>query len=66
MASMSAMVNLRRINRGRALSRLCSIDPRGGAARVPLRFLASYPWFTHTPLERNHMPVILLYPGRDT
>jgi len=65
MVSMSAVANLRRMSRDRALSRLCSIDPRGGAARVPLGFLASYLRFTHTPPERNRTPVTLLHPGRD-
>jgi len=65
MVSMSVVANLRRMSRDRALSRLCSIDPRGGAARVPLGFLASYLRFTHTPPERNRTPVTLLHPGRD-
>lgn len=65
MVPMSAVANLRRMSRNRALSRLCAVDPRGGAAKVPLGFLASYLRFTHTPPERNRTPVTLLHPGRD-
>ena len=65
MVPMSAVANLRRMSRDRALSRLCAVDPRGGAARVPLGFLASYLRFAHTPPERNRTPVTLLHPGRD-
>ena len=65
MVPMNAVANLRRMSRDRALSRLCAIDPRGGAARVPLGFLASYLRFAHTPPERNRTPVTLLHPGRD-
>ena len=66
MVPMSAVANLRRMSRNRALSRLCAVDPRGGAAKVPLGFLASYLRFTHTPPERNRTPVTLLHPGRDS
>lgn len=65
MVPMSAVANLRRMSRDRALSRLCAVDPRGGAARVPLGFLASYLRFAHTPPERNRTPVTLLHPARD-
>ena len=65
MVPMNAVANLRRMSHDRALSRLCAIDPRGGAARVPLGFLASYLRFAHTPPERNRTPVTLLHPGRD-
>ena len=65
MVPMSAVANLRRMSRNRALSHLCAVDPHGGAARVPLGFLASYLRFAHTPPERNRTPVTLLHPGRD-
>ncbi|MGK2348601.1 alpha/beta hydrolase [Actinomyces sp. W5033] len=65
MVPMSAVADLGRMSRDPALSRLCAIDPRGGGARVPLGFLASYLRFAHTPPEHNRTPVTLVHPARD-
>ena len=49
-----------------ALSRLCAADPRGGGARVPIGFLASWMNFRHTPPERYEAaPVTLVAPAAD-
>lgn len=49
-----------------ALSRLCASDPRGGGARVPLGFLASWMTFRHTPPETfDAAPVTLVAPAAD-
>lgn len=49
-----------------ALSRLCSADPRGGGARVPLGFVASWLNYRHTPGPRYAgPPVTLLAPAAD-
>lgn len=47
------------------MSTLCARDPRGGAARVPLGFLASYLSYSHTPPETITTPVLLVHPSRD-
>jgi alpha-beta hydrolase superfamily lysophospholipase len=50
-----------------ALSALCASDPRGGGARVPLGFLASWMNFSHTLPERyDGAPVTLAAPAADT
>ncbi|MDO5502135.1 MAG: alpha/beta hydrolase, partial [Actinomycetia bacterium] len=65
MIPMSAVANLARMSRDRRLSRLCATDPRGGGARVPLGFLASYLLYQHTAPEQNTTPITLLHPSRD-
>ncbi len=65
MVPMSAVANLAKMSRNPQLSRLCAKDPRGGAARVPLGFLASYMRFKHSPPEQNDTPVTLLHPSAD-
>src|SRR5690625_1597787 len=62
---MAWVAALGRMSRNPALSRLCARDPRGGGARVPLGFLASYLTFRHTPPERMRAPVTLAHPARD-
>lgn len=56
---------LSRMSRDPALSRLCAADPRGGGARLPLGFLASYLTYRHTPPERMRTPVTLAHPAKD-
>lgn len=65
MIPMSAMANLAKMSRNRDLSRLCATDPRGGAAKVSLGFLASYMRYPHTPPEKTRTPITLLHPSRD-
>ena len=65
MIPMSAVANLTKMSRNRGLSRLCATDPRGGAAKVSLGFLASYLRYPHPPPEQNTMPVTLLHPSQD-
>jgi alpha-beta hydrolase superfamily lysophospholipase len=49
-----------------ALSRLCASDARGGGARVPLGFLASFMNFAHTaPEDFTAAPVTLVQPAAD-
>ncbi len=65
MIPMSAVADLAKMSRNRGLSRLCATDPRGGAAKVSLGFLASYMRYEHTPPERNTTPITLLHPSHD-
>lgn len=65
MIPMSAVANLAKMSHNRGLSRLCATDPRGGAAKVSLGFLASYMRYQHTPPENNTTPITLLHPSRD-
>lgn len=65
MIPMSAVADLSKMSRDRGLSRLCATDPRGGAAKVSLGFLASYLRYPHTPPERNATPITLNHPSRD-
>ncbi len=62
---MSWVADLGRMSRDPGLTRLCTVDPRGGGARVPLGFLASYLRYRHVGPERVDVPVVLLHPGRD-
>ena len=60
MADMAAM------SANPALSRLCATDPRGGGARVPLGFFASFMNYAHTPPETfDAAPVTLVQPAAD-
>lgn len=59
------VANLGRMSRDPGLTRLCAIDPRGGGARVPLGFLASWLRFRHTAPERITTQVTLLHPAED-
>ncbi|MBP8918799.1 MAG: alpha/beta hydrolase [Micropruina sp.] len=60
------VADLARMSLDPALSRLCAQDPRGGGARIPLGFLASYLRFEHAAPEGMRTPVTLLHPGSDT
>lgn len=62
---MSWVTALSRMSRDPGLSRLCTTDPRGGGAEVPLGFLASYLTYRHTPPERMTAPVTLAHPAKD-
>lgn len=62
---MAWVANLDRMSRDPGLSRLCATDPRGGGARVPLGFLASYMRYRHAPPQTIRTPVHLLHPDRD-
>ncbi|MFP3713180.1 alpha/beta fold hydrolase [Puerhibacterium sp. TATVAM-FAB25] len=63
--AVSWVAALSRMSRDPRLSRLCATDPRGGGARVPLGFLASYLTYPHTPPERMRTPVVLAHPAQD-
>jgi alpha-beta hydrolase superfamily lysophospholipase len=63
---MSAVADLRRMSRSAALSRQCAADPRGGGARVPLGFLASYLAYRHTGPRAATAPVTLVHPDHDS
>lgn len=65
MIPISAVANLAKMSRDRGLSRLCATDPRGGAAKVSLDFLASYLRYRHTPPEKITTPITLLHPSQD-
>ena len=62
---MSWIAALSKMSRSPDLSRLCTSDPRGGAAEVPLGFLTSYLTYRHTPPERMTTPVTLAHPAKD-
>ncbi len=60
------LANMADMSSDPALSRLCSTDPRGGGARVPLGFVASWLTYRHTPAPRYAgPPVTLLAPAAD-
>lgn len=59
------VANLDRMSRNPGLSRLCATDPKGGGARVPLGFLASFLTYRHRPPEAMRTPVTLTHPSRD-
>lgn len=61
----SWVADLGAMSRNPGLSRLCAADPRGGGARVPAGFLASYLRHPHTSPEQVQTPVLLTYPARD-
>lgn len=65
MIPMRWVANLKRMSRDRRLSRLCALDSRGGGARVPLGFLASYLRHRHLPPQRMRVPLTLVHPSRD-
>ncbi|MDJ0314287.1 alpha/beta hydrolase [Arthrobacter sp. H35-D1] len=65
MIPMAWVANLRKMSRDRELSRLCAADPRGGGARVPLGFLASYMRYRHMSPEMMTTPVALVHPSHD-
>ena len=62
---MSWIAALSKMSRESALSQMCAMDPRGGGARVPLGFLASYMRFRHTAPEQMRTPVVLSHPAED-
>jgi alpha-beta hydrolase superfamily lysophospholipase len=63
--TVSRVAALSRMSRDPGLSRLCADDRRGGGARVPLGFLASYLTYRHTSPERMRTPVTLAHPAQD-
>lgn len=49
-----------------ALTRMCATDPRGGGAKVPIGFLASWMNYHHAPPGAYHAaPVTLVAPAAD-
>lgn len=62
---MSWAAALSKMSRDPGLSRLCAADPRGGGAKVPLGFLASFLTYRHTPPEKMRIPVTLAHPAQD-
>lgn len=65
MIPMNWVANLSKMSRDPELSRLCANDPRGGGAKVPVGFLASYLRYRHTPPESMTTPVTLVHPSLD-
>lgn len=65
MIPMNWVANLAKMSRNPELSRLCATDPRGGGAKVPVGFLASYMRYRHIPPESMATPVVLVHPSRD-
>lgn len=61
----SWVARLSRMSRNPRLSRICTMDPRGGGVRVPLGFLTSYLAYRHTPPEQMLTPVTLAHPAKD-
>ena len=59
------VANLNRMSRDPRLSQLCARDMRGGGARVPLGFFASYLRYQHTPPEHMRTALTLVHPSRD-
>lgn len=62
---MSWVAALSKMSRDPGLSRLCTADPRGGGARVPLGLLTSFMTYRHVPPERMTTPVTLTHPAKD-
>lgn len=62
---MSWVAALSKMSRDPRLSRLCTADPRGGGATVPLGFLTSFMTYRHAPPERMTTPVTLAHPAKD-
>lgn len=62
---MSWVAALPKMSRNPGLSRLCTSDPRGGGAAVPLGFLTSYLTYRHSPPEGMATPVTLAHPAKD-
>lgn len=65
MIPINAIANLAKMSRSRSLSRRCANDPLGGAARVPVGFLASYMLYEHTSLQEVRVPMTLFHPSHD-
>ena len=65
MVPMNLVADLSKMSRNPELSRLCATDPRGGGAKVPLGFLASYVRYRHTLLGAMTTPVTLTHPSED-
>lgn len=62
---MSWVAALSKMSRDPGLSHLCTVDPRGGGAKVPLGFLASLMTYRHVPPEEMQIPVTLAHPAKD-
>lgn len=65
MIPVNRVANLSKMSRNPELSELCATDPLGGAAVVPLGFLAAYMRYRHTPPESMTTPVTLVHPDLD-
>lgn len=61
----SWVATLSAMGRDPALGRLCAADPRGGGARIPLGFLATYLRHRHPAARSAAVPVHLLHPEKD-
>lgn len=59
------VADMARMSRDPGLSALCARDRRGGGARVPVGFLASFLAYRHTPPEAASTPVLLVHPSHD-
>ena len=61
------LVEMNRMSNTPSFSRVCTTDPKGGGARVPLGFLASWLAYRHTsPESFDTVPVTLIHPAADT
>lgn len=66
MIGMNWVAKLSKMSRNPGLSRLCAIDPMGGAARVPIGFLTSYLRYRHHLSLQMTTPVTLVHPAKDS
>lgn len=62
---MSWVAALSKMSRHPGLSQLCTADPCGGGASVPIGFLTSFMTYRHAPPERMTTPVTLAHPAKD-
>ena len=68
MVPMRLVANMRRMSHDKRLSTLCMSDPRGGGAKIPLGFLASFLSYSHalTHLGKGHpIRTTLVHPAKD-
>lgn len=65
MVPMRWVADLSKMSRRPDLSRLCALDPRGGGAKVPLRFFRSYMTYRHSAPEEFTKPLLLVHPTHD-
>lgn len=65
MIPMRWVADLSKMSRNPDLSKLCALDPRGGGAKVPLRFFRSYMTHRHSAPEDFTKPLLLTHPAQD-
>lgn len=63
--NIATVAPLSRMGRDPKLGRVCAADPRGGGAKVPMGFMASYLSHSHVAAFNASVPVTLLHPQLD-